>query len=1798
MPALPAQPRRRGRGLFLVALIAGAGVVAALLALAVFESGSDVVPQQQSAARQQQSATSKERQDVAHALIDGTAKHIAAASRGERAQPLVQAPAGAEAEPQTPVPSARPPSGYSFTATASEMTRLPLTESLPVANSANAVPDWLDERQALVAVAESASTAGRSWAFGWLRLAENADMDELSAAASPFGVDIVGSAGALVRARLPGDEERLRSVAALPTVDGLGMVPPERKATADFVAGVHDAPHRRVPVFITLMANDVDGRWKKSLQGLGAVVGTFDADIRAYTANVGASALAAALQADFVLAVEPVAIVRAAHDTAVPAMGVDALREHDGFAGLFSGVGGASVPVGVMDTGLNTNHLDIASNRASICGANFIAMESRAEDADLWVDEDGHGTHVTGTIVGNGIVEPRYAGMAPTVAHIRFAKVLGRAGFGAAEGIIRGMDFLARPSSCTSAAPAVKPLVVNMSLSATGLRFEGREADIRKLDAVVWAHRQLYVVAQSNGDIHGFSNFAAAKNSLPVGAITDDGDLASFSSYGPTADDRLAPLVVATGVDLYSAAGNGSRGAYESLSGTSMASPSVAGLAALLMDAVPSYKEQPALVRARLMASAIRPAPWLQAAEAFPRNNSGGPGTLQAQFGLGKVSARTSILARDRADGWVSGGAVSSLSSGEYGYHEIVVPDDVSRLDIAMTWDEPPADTIGNVVLNNLDLYVDRGGDCGGAACGEYSSTSPKDNVEWIVVDDPPPGTYRLKVVPRRLYTAAPHVGLAWTVVRGSTSPSLRLAADRTHLVGTGPHQLSLTVSAAAYVAAGTRLHVACRNDDGEDCLDIDVTTAFANEDGAEISSQLSTNDAASGSIGLGEIGAGERQTIRLTIAGGEGSRLYFWATGWNARPATTSVAIAAAGDDAIAAAEAPANDDFASAQRLAGQRGERDFDLLLATTEPGEPELSWQSWNRGRPNGSIWYRWTASEDGLARFTVAGSSAEVQVDVYRGDAIAALEPLAVRPGGVSFFAEKDAAYRIRLSYRGPLPAAATLHYSSGPRPANDDFAAATALTGAAGTITGNNQGATLEQGEQVGELAATVWYRWRAAADGSQYFATSGGDSGFGGADPNRLLVFAGDGWTSLRLVGGGTGTDATVPVRAGEDYWIAVAATGAFDAAGHFELEWRSEDREMENDDFANAAAIEGAAGAESVRTGQSVEPGEPARTGVKTRWWVWTAPKDGTFTWRLTDVGDAPLRLSVFASTDAEPSFADLTFAAASSASTTTAELSLNAREGRRYWLAIGYPNGDLAAFSGWEGAATLEWGEAPANDTFANAVALSGASGSVVAANRYATIESGERTGRLGHGSLWWRLGAETSGWKRFWIEGEAFTLAVYRLVGAGGDVAGLELVASSDLGWLEEAPMVVEVLFNANRSERYVVRLGLRGDTPAEESSLQWETTQAPSWLRYLGRVVVAERGSAMSAGGSLALDDLGTTLYLSDEDGLHVFSRSVATAALAPVRRIDLPLVSELVWDGRRELLYALGCGEWRQFAPTAGSRRRLDGRVSTGSAAETANCADDAFLDASGSFLYVVRESGLEVVAIEATANVAELTAVQDFPAGIKSARLAPDGQHIYAVADADLFVLARDGQSGRLTETSRVEVPSQAETLAISDDGNLLFAFSFNAASDLFELQDDAAPTLLHTLPAFGTSIWSSHERCRFAAARNGRAAADLFCRDLSLVVAAHTEADEAEEGEATTLRPADLIGYQQPDRFNNHVPRFNPDDLAISPDGRHAYVYANGEILIFERVGNQAGNSAGAAAAALLNGAAKSRR
>ena len=81
------------------------------------------------------------------------------------------------------------------------------------------------------------------------------------------------------------------------------------------------------------------------------------------------------------------------------------------------------------------------------------------------------------------------------------------------------------------------------------------------------------------------------------------------------------------------------------------------------------------------------------------------------------------------------------------------MPPGAKRLVVVLTWDEPPASAgASRAVTYDIDLWVDRDVDCTArpAPCGEYSSLSGVDNVEYIVVHDPPAGMYRLKVVPDR----------------------------------------------------------------------------------------------------------------------------------------------------------------------------------------------------------------------------------------------------------------------------------------------------------------------------------------------------------------------------------------------------------------------------------------------------------------------------------------------------------------------------------------------------------------------------------------------------------------------------------------------------------------------------------------------------------------------------------------------------------------------------------------------------------------------------------------------------------------------------------------------------------------------------------------------------------------------------------------------------------------------------------------------------------------------------------------
>ncbi|MDE0192776.1 MAG: S8 family serine peptidase, partial [Gammaproteobacteria bacterium] len=1665
--------------------------------------------------------------------------------------------------------------GYSLSGFDGVMAKEPIRNQRKDAGPGDDGLDWLGSTTAVDALVDQAGATGRGWSFGWMRLAEDTRQVDLARSLDGMGVKILGSAGRLLRVRLPDDEARLSAIVGLPGVDGIGAPP-----GADKIRGFDDQSpdvtiHDPIPVFITLMTHDTNGRWRGELTSLGAVVGDYDPATRVYTANITNSVLDAVVAADFVLAVEPIGVVVATHDTAVPAMGADALRVHGSMPGIFTGTGGAAVPVGVMDRGLNVNHPDISERRTSICGTNLVWVDANRNDRDLWIDEGLHGTHVTGTIAGNGFLAPRFAGMAPGVQHIRLAKVLSYdTGMGTTDMVNRGMDFLAEESGCAGS-EAVRPLIVNVSLGGSSTYWVGRDVAARKLDATVWRHRQLYVVAQSNEAAEGFSNYGAAKNSLSVGAVFDDGHLATFSSHGPTADGRLAPQVVATGVDVCSAEGNGKGAGYVCMRGTSMAAPSVAGVAALLLDSNPDYRNRPALARARVLASAVRPDAWLEDAAVFPSTNTDGPGTVQALYGMGKASARLAVLDRDQSDGWVGGGAVAAVEDeSRYSYTDIEVPEGASRLDVVLTWDEPPTEAFATPVLNDLDLWLDRDADCNDGACGEQSSASRIDNVEWIVVRNPQPGTYRAKVVPQRIYTAPPKAAISWTVIRGDATPNLRMTIEDTPLEESRDErrvEVGVDVSADAYVAAGVRLHFECRGE-GSDCHALTVAGAtVAREDGLSRSaSDVMTIDVddrprneerspvgMATTISLGEIAVGEDQSVTLDVvySGTNPVVLYVMASAWNGHGTSQAIAIsppdAQTDIDATDALGKPANDRFADAAPLDAREGAITVDLLRATSESAEPALSS---NFGRPFGSVWYEWTAPSTDLVRFGVATASTvsmDAHLDVYRGDRIASLDHVAAnrRVDVVSvtadgypvwgtiftdavFFAQEGDVYRVRLAHGEPsLPL--VLRWRQGPRPENDDFLDAEVLTGLEGSVDGTNLGATLESGESLGPAAATTWYRWTANEDGQWRFEI----------DSDRVLriaAFEGIDVGDLRLVSGVPTTEASFTARSGDEYRIVVASPRAYVSGGSYRISWEQAEWTPDlGDHFADAGIL----GSFFNLSGQTVEPGEPDGSGVRTQWWSWTAPETGSFTWKL-DSEWTELQVAGFTGNDLE----NLDLVGSTGPQVTSREFSFFAEQGERYWLSVGWPAGDYGAYTSPTASGWLYRGLTPSNDEFSGAIALGSTRGLTWASNAYATTAPGELVEQLGHSTLWWTYEAPTPGWYEFYTTDTQPALAVFEV---------------DETGTLREISRARDgkVVFHADPGKQYAIRASSPYGGYGGSLGLYWRPADAPAWLRYLGSFAdVEDHGGdtvRLINGGSLAFDGNGGTLYAVSAFGLTTFVRDTVTGQLADGVPVDGDLSqSLLVHDSERDRLIANHCGTWRVY--TVGGTADAEGR-DLDVEGDPASCGHRLFLGPEGEFLYrVVAEIGIDVFAVEAEGlRHVETTQL----AGIKDAVVAPKGDYVYAVAlaacdetecEADftsrLRTFSRDQESGVLTLRQRhwyFYSFDNLDTLAITDDERLFVTRRSTGWTAMYELAEGVLS------PAGDVSLLSqadlSVQLARpfvLASARSGAEAVDVFGASVAVGL-------EIGEGEV------DLLANGQVDRFGTRVPLFGaPSGLAASPD------------------------------------------
>ncbi len=235
---------------------------------------------------------------------------------------------------------------------------------------------------------------------------------------------------------------------------------------------------------------------------------------------------------------------------------------------------GTGVTVYIIDTGIEYNHVEFGNpSRASF-------------GFDAWggtgADQNGHGTHVSGTVGGLTV------GVAKNVALVS-VRVLDKRGSGTTSGVIAGVDWVT--------AHHLHPSVANMSLGG------GFYQALNDAVANAVTHGVVFAVAAGNeSTLASTKSPASEASAITVGATTSTDAFATYSNYGSVVD------ILAPGSSIYSSYYSRlSTSAYATLSGTSMATPHVAGAAALYLASNPGAS--PATVTGALLVGAVTP--WI-----------------------------------------------------------------------------------------------------------------------------------------------------------------------------------------------------------------------------------------------------------------------------------------------------------------------------------------------------------------------------------------------------------------------------------------------------------------------------------------------------------------------------------------------------------------------------------------------------------------------------------------------------------------------------------------------------------------------------------------------------------------------------------------------------------------------------------------------------------------------------------------------------------------------------------------------------------------------------------------------------------------------------------------------------------------------------------------------------------------------------------------------------------------------------------------------------------------------------------
>ncbi|HRX87525.1 MAG TPA: S8 family serine peptidase, partial [Phycisphaerae bacterium] len=413
---------------------------------------------------------------------------------------------------------------------------------------------------------------------------------------------------------------------------------------------------------------------------------------------------------------------------------------------------------------------------------------------------DTHPTHVSGTIGGAGVANSNYKGMAPGVT-------LQSYGF-QYDG--SGVFLYTNPGDIESdfnqaintygAVISNASIGTNTSVNGFPCSYEGDYGVTSTvIDAIargslgapmrmIWANGNERQVSTCGSTYHTTAPPSCAKNHITVGAVnSNDDSITSFTSWGPADDDRLKPDVAAPGCQTNGDGGvtscsDASNTAYVTYCGTSMATPTVTGCSALLIqDYKAQFPSEPLFRNSTLKA-------WL-AHSAVDRGNAG----PDYQFGYGSIRIQAAI------DLMRSGAFVeNSISQGEVYSRTITVNAGTAVFKTTLAWDDVPGTpNVSPALVNDLDLRVydpsgtrrfpwTLGGLANPSAPAVRTQANHVDNIEQVYVANPAAGTWTIEVY-------------GYNVPQGPQTFSL--VGDGATVVGT---TISLPNGAPTTVAPGT----------------------------------------------------------------------------------------------------------------------------------------------------------------------------------------------------------------------------------------------------------------------------------------------------------------------------------------------------------------------------------------------------------------------------------------------------------------------------------------------------------------------------------------------------------------------------------------------------------------------------------------------------------------------------------------------------------------------------------------------------------------------------------------------------------------------------------------------------------------------------------------------------------------------------------------------------------------------------------------------------------------------------------